>query len=128
VIAGSNGEAVATTMEERLKLIALTREIAVKYDRGAMPIVIGTVGQTTNEIIQQTRQAQTAGADFALVLTPSYFHFAMSATAIQDFFTEVCTTVLYRAVPYPFATPKSQDGRIMARRKVYLRPLLTEVL
>ncbi|KAJ9646271.1 hypothetical protein H2204_000934 [Knufia peltigerae] len=89
VIAGSNGEAVATTMEERLKLLSLTKELAVKHGRTDMPIVIGTVGQTTQEIIKQLHQSKAVGADFALVLTPSYFHFAMNASAIQDFFTEV---------------------------------------
>ena len=94
VIAGSNGEAVATKLEERLELISLTRDLATKHGRGDMPIVIGTVGQATKDIIQQLGQANAAGADFALVLTPSYFHFAMSAAAIQAFFVEVKTDPL----------------------------------
>jgi 4-hydroxy-2-oxoglutarate aldolase len=32
---------------------------------------------------------QQAGADFALVLVPSYFHFALDQTAIISFFEEV---------------------------------------
>lgn len=54
-----------------------------------MPIVIGTVGQTTKEIIGQLVASKAAGADFGLVLTPSYFHFAMDGPAIKQFFTEV---------------------------------------
>lgn len=81
-------------MEERLKLLSLTKELAVKHGRTDMPIVIGTVGQTTQEIIKQLHQSKAVGADFALVLTPSYFHFAMNASAIQDFFTEVGLSVL----------------------------------
>jgi 4-hydroxy-2-oxoglutarate aldolase len=89
VLAGSNGEAVALTGEERLELITLTRETATRLGRKDMPIVIGTVGQTTNEIITQLCASQKAGADFGLVLTPSYFHFAMDGAAIQEFFTRV---------------------------------------
>jgi 4-hydroxy-2-oxoglutarate aldolase len=89
VIAGSNGEAVALTAEERLQLIILTRETATRLNRKDIPIVIGTVGQTTKEIIAQLCASKTAGADFGLVLTPSYFHFAMDSAAIQEFFTQV---------------------------------------
>lgn len=100
VIAGSNGEAVATSLEERLKLISLTRELAISQGQKDMIIVIGTVGQTTKDIISQLHQAKDAGADFALVLTPSYFHFAMNTTAIQDFFIEVWWSL--RAVSYHY--------------------------
>ncbi|OAP57617.1 hypothetical protein AYL99_08355 [Fonsecaea erecta] len=89
VIAGSNGEAVALSNAERLKLISLTREIAIRNDRPDMPVVIGTVGQATKEIIAQLSQAKLAGADYGLVLTPSYFHFAMNPIAIENFFAEV---------------------------------------
>lgn len=90
VIAGSNGEAVALSIDERLKLVALAREIASRCGRADMPIVIGTVGQTTRDIVSQLHAATEAGADFGLVLTPSYFHFAMDATAIREFFLAVC--------------------------------------
>ncbi|KAL2670142.1 hypothetical protein Neosp_015023 [[Neocosmospora] mangrovei] len=88
VIAGSNGEAVSLTAEERLKLVSLTREVATRMGRKDMPIVIGTVGHATMDIIEQLRASKEAGADFGLVLTPSYFHFAMNASAIKQFFTE----------------------------------------
>ncbi|EEU38899.1 uncharacterized protein NECHADRAFT_55688 [Fusarium vanettenii 77-13-4] len=87
--AGSNGEAVSLTAEERLKLVALTRDVATRMGRKDMPIVIGTVGHGTKDIIEQLRASKEAGADFGLVLTPSYFHFAMDASAIKQFFTEV---------------------------------------
>ncbi|KAL6399602.1 putative dihydrodipicolinate synthase [Ilyonectria robusta] len=89
VIAGSNGEAVSLTAEVRLKLVALTRDVATRMGRKDMPIVIGTVGHATKDIIEQLRASKEAGADFGLVLTPSYFHFAMDASVIKQFFTEV---------------------------------------
>jgi 4-hydroxy-2-oxoglutarate aldolase len=41
-------------------------------------------------VIEDTQLAKDAGADFALVLVPSYFHFAMNEDAIVEFFEEVC--------------------------------------
>ncbi|RSL86231.1 hypothetical protein BHE90_004590 [Fusarium euwallaceae] len=89
VIAGSNGEAVSLTAEERIKLVSLTRDVATRMGREDMPIVIGTVGHATKDIIEQLRASKEVGADFGLVLTPSYFHFAMDASAIEQFFIEV---------------------------------------
>ena len=40
-------------------------------------------------MIAETVQAKDAGADYALVLVPSYFHFAMNQDAIIAFFEEV---------------------------------------
>lgn len=89
VVAGSNGEAVALNTDERLRLVSLTREVASKLNRHDLPVIMGTVGQTTQEIARQIRAASEAGANFGLVLTPSYFHFAMGAEAITQFFTDV---------------------------------------
>ena len=40
-------------------------------------------------MIAEARAAASAGADFAMVLTPSYYHFAMDSAAIISFFKEV---------------------------------------
>ena len=42
-------------------------------------------------MIEDTKLAKDFGADFALVLVPSYFHFAMDQDAIVGFFEEVCS-------------------------------------
>ncbi|KAA8644428.1 dihydrodipicolinate synthase family protein [Aspergillus tanneri] len=70
VIAGTNGEAVSLTRDEKCQLVKITREIA--------------------------KDVEKAGADYVLVLTPSYFHFAMDTKAIIDFFEE-----LARSSPLP---------------------------
>ncbi len=79
------------TRDEKAQLVRLTREVAVQAGRADLPITAGCGGQTTREVIADTKAAHEAGADFALVLTPSFFHFAMSEDAVVDFFTEVCT-------------------------------------
>lgn len=89
VIAGTNGEAVTLSADERTQLVRTLREIAVQNGRADMPITLGCSGQSTREVIAETRLAAEAGADFALVLVPSYFHFAMNENAIVSFFQEV---------------------------------------
>lgn len=49
-------------------------------------------------MIAETELAAEAGADFVLVLTPSYFHFAMNQDAIVSFFQELAD-----ASPLPVA-------------------------
>ena len=89
VIAGTNGEAVTLSASEKKQLVRSLREIAVQSGRADMPITVGTSGQSTRDVIAETRLAAEAGADFVLVLVPSYFHFAMDENAIVSFFQEV---------------------------------------
>lgn len=91
VLAGTNGEAVTLTSSEKARLIQLTREIGNEAGRRDLPITAGCGGQCTRDVIAETNVAADAGADFALVLTPSYFHFAMDQDAIVAFFQEVRT-------------------------------------
>ncbi|KAL7928935.1 hypothetical protein V8C35DRAFT_325560 [Trichoderma chlorosporum] len=88
VIAGTNGEAVTLTQEEKIKLIAMARRVATQAGRPDIAITVGCSGQCTRDVITETKQAKEAGADFALVLVPSYFHFAMNKDSIVGFFEE----------------------------------------
>lgn len=53
-------------------------------------------------MIAETCLAKEAGADFALVLVPSYFHFAMNQDAIVSFFQEVSGHNPEDSVPFCF--------------------------
>ncbi|KAK1243134.1 hypothetical protein MKX07_003762 [Trichoderma sp. CBMAI-0711] len=88
VIAGTNGEAVTLTQDEKLKLIKMTRRVATEVGRPDVPITVGCSGQCTRDVIAETKLAKEAGADFILMLVPSYFHFAMTKDAIVAFFEE----------------------------------------
>lgn len=81
VIAGTNGEAVTLTSEETSRLIKSTRDNSQRLDRTDLPITLGCGGGCTRDLIAETKIAREAGADFALVLVPSYFHFAMNEDA-----------------------------------------------
>lgn len=53
-------------------------------------------------MIDQTFDAQQAGADFVLVLVPSYFHFAMDQAAIIAFFEELADKSALPILIYSF--------------------------
>lgn len=77
------------TAAEKSQLLRITREIAVRVGRPQITITMGTSGHCTRDVISETRLAKEAGADYVLVLTPSYFHFAMNQDAIVAFFEEL---------------------------------------
>ncbi|MEO6102899.1 MAG: 4-hydroxy-tetrahydrodipicolinate synthase [Pseudoxanthomonas sp.] len=68
VVAGSTGEAAALDDAEYDSLLAT----AVKAVAGRIPILAGTGHMNTARTIAQTRRAASAGAGFALVVTPAY--------------------------------------------------------
>ncbi|RSL73780.1 hypothetical protein CEP54_000174 [Fusarium duplospermum] len=102
VIAGTNGEAVTLTAAEKSQLVRTTREIATLAGRPNITITLGTSSQCTREVINETNLAKEAGADFVLVLTPSYFHFAMTQDAIVEFFEELADASPVPVVIYNF--------------------------
>ncbi len=78
VVMGSNGEAVHLSGDERSLVIAAAREAA-----GAQAVLIAGCGeQSTRATIANCQSAQRAGADFALVLPPSYFKGRMQEAAL----------------------------------------------
>ncbi len=68
VVAGSTGEAAALTDDEYERVL----RIAVEVVGGRIPVLAGTGQMNTAKTITQTRLAQAAGAEFALVVTPPY--------------------------------------------------------
>lgn len=68
VVAGSTGEASALSTEEYVALVAeVVRAVA-----GRVPVLAGTGQSSTRATVEQTRRAQGAGANAALVVTPPY--------------------------------------------------------
>jgi 4-hydroxy-tetrahydrodipicolinate synthase len=68
VIAGSTGEAPTLTHEEKRDLFRATVEAA----KGKGKIICGTGTYSTAETVELTHDAEEAGADAALVVTPYY--------------------------------------------------------
>ncbi len=68
IIAGTTGEASTLNDEERKELIAL----AVKQVKHRVPVIAGTGTNSTATTIKYTQDAQQAGADVCLLVTPYY--------------------------------------------------------
>ena len=68
IVCGTTGEASTMTEEERKSAI----EFAVKKSAGRVPIIAGTGGNCTANVISFTKWAESIGVDGALIVTPYY--------------------------------------------------------
>ena len=68
VPAGTTGESPTLSQDEHQQVI----ELCVKESKGSVPVIAGTVSNSTKEAISLTKHAEKVGADAALVVTPYY--------------------------------------------------------
>ena len=68
VIAGTTGEGSTLTMEEHMDVI----RAAIRFAKKRIPVVAGTGSNCTATAVQLSREAEEAGADGLLVVTPYY--------------------------------------------------------
>ena len=89
VLQGSTAEAVLLSPTERVEIIQTARKAAVDHGLPNFPLVVGISGQTTNETLRLAQDAAGAGADFGLLLPPSYYAKAVTKDVIISFYQEV---------------------------------------
>ena len=65
---GTTGEAATLTRDEHLRVIAET----VRQVKGRIPVIAGTGSNSTSEAADYSREAEKAGADACLLVTPYY--------------------------------------------------------
>ncbi len=65
---GTTGESPTVSMAEREEIIKLT----LSTTAGRIPVIVGCGSNSTAHTLEQLRQAETLGADGALVVTPYY--------------------------------------------------------
>lgn len=68
VVLGTTGEAPTLSEKERTRLIRIARE----ETQGKIPLIVGTGSYSTAQSIENTRQAETFGADAAMLIAPYY--------------------------------------------------------
>ena len=68
VSVGTTGESATLSIEEHLEVIKKT----VGYASGEIPIIAGTGANSTQEAVDLTRESQSLGADYSLLVTPYY--------------------------------------------------------
>lgn len=89
VIQGTNGEAVLLSPEEKIEYLKAGRKAATDLGLPDYPILAGISGQSTNETIRLAKEAKDAGANFALLLPPSYWAKAVTNEVLNLYYTEV---------------------------------------
>jgi 4-hydroxy-2-oxoglutarate aldolase len=85
LVTGSNGEFAALTEHEKMRIW----EVARKHIPTQKRFLAGTGCETTRETVAMTKQAASAGADAALVVTPWYNKGAMKSRELVAHFTAV---------------------------------------
>ncbi|EIE87859.1 hypothetical protein G6F46_000498 [Rhizopus delemar] len=88
VVLGSMGEAVSLSDEERSKVIERVVESKNKYNPNLV-IIAGTSSQSARNAIAYTKQAAAAGAQYALILPPSFYRGSITDEALIAFYTTV---------------------------------------
>jgi 4-hydroxy-2-oxoglutarate aldolase len=97
VVFGSNGEAGSLEEDEKLALLRSARRRA-----GSRLVVAGTGLESTRATIALTRKAADAGADAALVLTPSCFKSQMTVEALRRHYEAVAEASPVPVLLYSF--------------------------
>ncbi|KAJ7172397.1 dihydrodipicolinate synthetase [Mycena filopes] len=91
LIAGSMGEAIHLSRNERVLLIRAARKALDAAGFPTVPLIVGTGGASTRETIELTAEAARAGADYSIVIISGYFAGALAGnhSALKAFWTEV---------------------------------------
>ena len=96
VVLGSNGESVFLTREEKISIIACVREHA--YPNKV--VISGTGTDSIKETISLTNNAAGNGADYALIITPSFFKKDMDHSTFINYYLAVADSVKIPVIIY----------------------------
>lgn len=89
VVAGTTGESPTLTNGEKIELFQFTVEVVA----GRVPVIAGTGSNNTRESIELTKQAELAGVDGIMLVTP-YYNKPCQEGLYQHFKTIAETTAL----------------------------------
>ena len=68
VVCGTTGESATLDSRERRQVI----KTAVKQVNGKVPVIAGTGGNNTQDVIKKSQSAESLGVDALLIVTPYY--------------------------------------------------------
>ncbi|MDO9350895.1 MAG: dihydrodipicolinate synthase family protein, partial [Deltaproteobacteria bacterium] len=113
LVLGSNGEAVYLNEKEKMKVIEASRESIPE----SKAMIVGTGAESTQETIRFTHQAAKIGANFGLVVTPSYFKGSMKPQILYDHFIAVAESSRIGILLYnvPQFTGINLDAEVVAK-------------
>jgi 4-hydroxy-2-oxoglutarate aldolase len=94
VLFGSNGESVFLTSEEKLKIVSTIREHTKKT------LIVGTGLDSIKGTIQLTNDAAEKGANYALIITPSFFKSEMKHHTFLNYYHKIAESVMIPVIIY----------------------------
>ena len=126
VLAGTTAEAVLLSPSERQELLRTARRAAVDLGFDNYPLVAGISGQSVNETLRLADEARQAGADFGLLLPPSYWPKAVTKDVLIAFYTEIADSNLLPIIIYSVSILSQIRCMSTAKTRPSSRPFATE--
>lgn len=94
IVCGTTGEASTMTTEEKIETI----KCAVKTSNGRIPIIAGTGGNNTKQVIEYSKQVEKLGVDGLLIVTPYYNK--CTQNGLIEHYTEISKNVSLPIILY----------------------------
>ena len=94
VLFGSNGESAFLTRDEKLQIISAVREQTKKI------LIAGTGSDSIRDTISLTNIAAEKGANYALIITPSFFKSEMKHHTFLNYYNRVAESVMIPVIIY----------------------------
>lgn len=82
ICTGTTGESSTLTTDERLSVI----QFVVERVNGRVPVIAGTGGNNTEEVVSNSKSAEAIGVDGLLIVTP-YYNKTSQVGLVRHFFT-----------------------------------------
>ncbi|OQN97544.1 hypothetical protein B0A48_16698 [Cryoendolithus antarcticus] len=89
VTLGSNGEAVHLSSAEKTTVTQTTRKALDEAGFSSVPVIAGCSENSVRRTVETCQEQAEAGAEYALILPPSYYKAQSSEALIFEYFTEV---------------------------------------
>lgn len=94
VLFGSNGESVFLTRDEKIQIVSNLREQTKKI------LIAGTGSDSIKETISLTNEAAEKGANYALIISPSFFKSEMNHHSFLNYYYKVAESVMIPVIIY----------------------------
>ena len=94
IICGTTGESSTMSLEEKKSVI----DFSIKIANGKVPIIVGTGGNNTKDVINLSKYAESVGADGLLLVTPYYNKTTQNGLIAH--FTEIAKSVSIPIILY----------------------------
>ena len=98
IVCGTTGEASTMTTEEKLETI----KCAVKVSNGRIPIIAGTGGNNTKQVIEYSKKVEKLGVNGLLIVTPYYNK--CTQKGLIEHYTEIAKNVSLPIILYSVAS------------------------